>query len=199
MLLIIIIGHFIYKISLSRKISKCRKYKDDKRYCVHLAWKMLIMTGIDRICEKDDKSFLEYVKNCIDLVDEPIYEAAIEIISFGRLEEDLLGLWSFRFPKSGKMVAENYGVRTKGRVLRVEKLYKKGDVEYISLVFNAVASSDSDMSSDVSVVDAESSDIPVSDRKSSDIPVSGGELPDIPTLENESKSSDVTMWDRVRT
>lgn len=163
-LLFVIIASFIYKVSLSRKISKCRKYKDNKGYCVYLAWKMLIMTGFRNICEKDDKSFLEYVKNCVNLAEEPIYEAAIEIISFGRLEEDLFGLWSFRFPESVKMVAENYGARTKGRVLRIEKLSKKGDVEHINLVFNGTASSDSDMSLDESVVDAESSDGTIWDR-----------------------------------
>lgn len=197
-LLFAIIGSFIYKASLSRKISKCRKYKDNKGYCVYLAWRMLIMTGFERICEKDDKSFLEFVKNCVNLAEEPIYEAAIEIISFGRLEEDLLGLWSFRFPESVKMVAENYGARTKGRVLRIEKFSRKGDVEHINLVFNGTASSDSDMSLDESVVDAESSDILASDREPSDIPVSDGESSDIPKLENESKSSDRTIWDRVR-
>lgn len=38
------------------------------------------------------------------------------------------------------MIAENYGVRTNGMVLRIEKCSKKGDVEHINLVFNITAS-----------------------------------------------------------
>lgn len=183
-----ILKRFTILIKITRMESKCKKHKDDKMLCVHLAWKLLSISDLGTMCDSDDNNLLEAIKEYIGFRDEPLFEAAIEIISFGCLKEDIFGLWSFQFPESEEAVVENYGARTKEKALSVEEVPKEGDIRYIILIFDEdrAASSDSNMLLDASVVDEVSLEITALDSESQDTPVSDGEL------------SDTTIWDRIR-
>lgn len=138
----IIVDHFTinrYLILMANgflKQIRCRIHKEDKAYCVHLAWRLLTAIRLGKSCVNGDERFLRIVKQCVNLGNEPLYEAVVEIISFGRLEENSLGKWSFKFPESEEIVVENYGAKTKGKVLRIEKISQEGDKRYTNLILS---------------------------------------------------------------